>query len=79
MILGFLAISGLFVLKGKNGLSGRGKWLTGIGVAIPLLALALLLWRPGDQGPRGEGEGEARSGERHRGSGAPRSESGPLR
>ena len=66
VILGFLAISGLFVLKGKNGLSGRGKWLTGIGVAIPLLALAFLLWRPGDRGPRGEG-GSGRAGGRQRG------------
>ena len=62
MILGFLAVSGLFVLKGKNGLSGRGKWLTGIGVAIPLLALLFLLWRPGDRGPRGEGEVEGARG-----------------
>ena len=56
VVLAFLAISGLFVLKGKNGLSGRGKWLTGIGVAIPLLALLLLLWHPGDSGPRRENE-----------------------
>lgn len=30
-----LAITGLFVLKGKNGLTGRGAWLTSLGVAIP--------------------------------------------
>ena len=35
----FLAISGLFVLKGKNGLSGRGKWLTTIGILIPVFVL----------------------------------------
>ncbi len=35
----FLAISGLFVLKGKNGLKGRGKWLTAIGFLIPLFFL----------------------------------------
>lgn len=37
----FLAISGLFVLKGKNGLSGRGKWLTGIGIVIPIIFLVI--------------------------------------
>ncbi len=42
--LGFLAVTGMFVLKGRKGLAGRGKWLVGIGVAIPLLALALLRW-----------------------------------
>jgi len=35
----FLAISGLFVLKGRNGLRGRGKWLTGIGFLLPLFFL----------------------------------------
>jgi hypothetical protein len=69
VVLGFLAVSGLFVLKGKNGLSGRGKWLTGVGVLVPLLALLVLLWHPGDRGPRGEGENEARGGGRHRGAG----------
>ncbi len=37
--LAFLAISGLFILKGKNGLTGRGAWLTLIGMAIPILML----------------------------------------
>ena len=32
-----VAITGLFVLKGKNGITGRGAWLTAIGVVIPLL------------------------------------------
>lgn len=64
-VLGLLAITGLFVLKGKNGFAGRGRWLAGIGVALPLLALFFLLWRPGDAGPRGEGEGRAEG--RHRG------------
>jgi protein-S-isoprenylcysteine O-methyltransferase Ste14 len=62
VILAFLAISGLFVLKGKNGLSGRGKWLAGLGVVLPILALFFLLWRPGDRGPRREGEGAGRAG-----------------
>lgn len=32
----FLAISGLFLIKGKNGIKGRGLWLTLIGLVIPL-------------------------------------------
>lgn len=32
----FLAISGLFMIKGKKGISGRGAWLTGLGFLIPL-------------------------------------------
>lgn len=30
-----LAITGLFVLKGKHGITGRGAWLTALGVLIP--------------------------------------------
>lgn len=37
----FLAISGLFVLKGRKGLMGRGKWLTGLGFLFPLFFLFL--------------------------------------
>lgn len=40
----FLAISGMFVLKGKNGIKGRGAWLTGIGVVSPILFLAVYYW-----------------------------------
>jgi len=32
----FVAISGLFLLKGKFGLKGRGLWLTAMGIVIPL-------------------------------------------
>ena len=32
-----LAITGLFVLKGKHGITGRGAWLAAIGVLIPSL------------------------------------------
>jgi hypothetical protein len=32
----FVAISGLFLLKGKLGIRGRGLWFTAIGIAIPL-------------------------------------------
>ncbi len=41
--LALLAITGLFVLRGKNGIAGRGKWLTGIGFVIPLFFLWLYL------------------------------------
>lgn len=36
-ILAFLALSGLFILRGKQGLLGRGKWWVLAGVAIPLI------------------------------------------
>ena len=39
--LAFLAITGMFVLKGKKGIKGRGAWLTAIGIAIPILFLLL--------------------------------------
>jgi hypothetical protein len=35
----FVAISGLFLLKGKYGLKGRGLWLTGLGIIIPLAVI----------------------------------------
>jgi hypothetical protein len=38
-----LAISGLFILKGKTGITGRGAWLTGIGFLIPAIFLLLYL------------------------------------
>jgi len=34
-----LAITGLFVLRGKNGIVGRGAWLTAIGILLPALFL----------------------------------------
>lgn len=37
----FLAISGLFLIKGKNGITGRGAWLTLIGFGIPIVYLLL--------------------------------------
>ncbi|MDP4197014.1 MAG: PepSY-associated TM helix domain-containing protein [Bacteroidota bacterium] len=39
--LAFLAISGLFMIKGKKGIRGRGAWLAALGFAIPLLFLLL--------------------------------------
>lgn len=40
-VLAFLAVSGMFVLKGKRGLAGRGKWLVGAGLALPILVVLL--------------------------------------
>ncbi len=39
----FLAVTGMFVLKGKNGILGRGAWLTAIGIIIPALFLIFYL------------------------------------
>lgn len=36
-----LALTGLFVVKGRKGITGRGAWLTGMGLAIPLAFLLL--------------------------------------
>lgn len=37
----FLALSGLFILKGKKGLAGRGKWFLIAGLLIPLIYIFL--------------------------------------
>jgi len=39
ILLVFLAISGMFVLKGKKGLNGRGKWFVVIGIILPVVFL----------------------------------------
>lgn len=39
-----IAISGLFLIKGRKGITGRGGILTIIGVLLPLLFLAIYLW-----------------------------------
>ena len=38
-----LAISGLFILKGKKGITGRGAWLTAAGLLIPAIFLLIYL------------------------------------
>lgn len=38
-----ISITGLFILKGKNGITRRGAWLTGIGIIVPLFLLYLYL------------------------------------
>jgi len=37
VVLIILAVTGLFVLKGKKGITGRGAWLTVLGILIPLI------------------------------------------
>jgi len=39
----FVALSGLFLLKGKFGIKGRGLWLTSFGIAIPLVIIFFYL------------------------------------
>lgn len=36
-------VTGLFVLKGKNGFLGRGLWFVGAGLLLPILFLVILL------------------------------------
>jgi uncharacterized protein len=38
-----LAITGLFILKGKNGITRRGAWLTAAGLIVPLVFLYFYL------------------------------------
>lgn len=40
-----LAFSGLFILKGKNGITRRGAWLTAIGIVIPIVYLLIYYWK----------------------------------
>ncbi|MDB1120749.1 PepSY-associated TM helix domain-containing protein [Klebsiella pneumoniae] len=37
----FFAFSGLIMVKGKNGISGRGKWYLLFGLIIPVLYIVL--------------------------------------
>jgi len=37
----FLAVSGLFIPRGRSGITGRGAWLTALGMGVPLLFLIL--------------------------------------
>jgi hypothetical protein len=39
-----MAITGLFIVRGKNGIKKRGAILTSIGIFIPLLFLVFYLW-----------------------------------
>ena len=39
----FLAISGLFMIKGRKGFFGRGKWFALVGLVVPLFFLCIYL------------------------------------
>ncbi|MEW5799444.1 MAG: PepSY-associated TM helix domain-containing protein [Bacteroidota bacterium] len=41
VMLIFISISGWFMLKGKNGIIGRGKWFIAAGMVPPVLAIVL--------------------------------------
>jgi hypothetical protein len=45
-LLLFLAVTGMFVLKGKVGLGGRGKWFVLAGLLVPLIFLIVLRYLP---------------------------------
>lgn len=38
-----LAVTGLFMIKGAKGITGRGAWLTAIGIILPLIILFIYL------------------------------------
>ncbi len=38
----FLAVSGSLIARKKKGIAGRGKWLIGLGIAIPALFVVVL-------------------------------------
>lgn len=40
-----LACTGIFIIQGKKGLSGRGRWLLLAGLAVPVIYLVLVVWR----------------------------------
>lgn len=38
-----IAFTGLFIIKGRNGITGRGAWMTILGIIIPLLSLFIYI------------------------------------
>lgn len=45
-LLLFVTVTGVFVLKGKKGLAGRGKWFVLAGLVVPLAFLLVLRYLP---------------------------------
>ena len=39
----FMAATGLFMIRGKKGITGRGAWLTAAGILIPVIFLILYM------------------------------------
>lgn len=37
----FFAVSGLFIVKGKRGIAGRGKWYLAVGLLVPIIYVIL--------------------------------------
>jgi hypothetical protein len=65
LALGFLAVSGLFILKGRTGLAGRGKWFLVAGLLLPVLFVVYSrAVGPGGSGSRGRGAAPASAGAR---------------
>ncbi|MCZ2249053.1 MAG: PepSY-associated TM helix domain-containing protein [Bacteroidia bacterium] len=46
VLLIVINITGLFILKGKHGITGRGKWLIAAGIVPPLLAVIIQAFQP---------------------------------
>jgi hypothetical protein len=40
-----LACTGIFIIEGKKGLGGRGKWLLIAGLAVPIVYLLVVVWK----------------------------------
>jgi hypothetical protein len=36
-----ISLTGIFILKGRNGISGRGKWFIASGAVVPIVVLIL--------------------------------------
>lgn len=45
ILLLFLAVGGLFMIKGQRGFFGRGKWFFLAGLIVPIAYTALYYWR----------------------------------
>ncbi len=39
-----LAVTGLFILKGKKGIKGRGAWMSGLGLLMIIIFLIIYAW-----------------------------------
>lgn len=57
VLLLYLAISGLFMIKGKLGLKWRGALLVSLGVAVPI---AYVVWSGGPEAHRGDSDTPAK-------------------
>ncbi|MBI2213737.1 MAG: PepSY-associated TM helix domain-containing protein [Acidobacteria bacterium] len=42
ILLALLAISGLFILRGRNGITGRGLWFSLAGLAVPVVFVVVM-------------------------------------